>query len=228
MAYAPDNLQVPKVTALKLPPIELLHTILSADLLIIPPGTPIYRAAWVPDAVWPAAVTRGYRFGPPDEVTSAGAFPFFWVYAAPLPFTATWEAQLCKNPATMPGKFIISPGADRALIATLVFDQPLHLLDLTGHAASKLGVYDMLRSPDYGLSQWLGVQLDQVISGHQGAVHGIAYPSRKHPGHNAFAISSRVQASLAGGLIRSVQSFGESELFTKLVLDPCCVDRQWV
>lgn len=108
-------------------------------------------------------------------------------------------------------------------MATLTFRQPIRLLDLTGTAASKLGLYDHLRSPEYEWCQWFGYRLDQVIAAEEGAVHGFRYPSRRHPGYCAYAISSRFVNVLAGALSHSTMKFGETSEYSLLTCDICCV-----
>jgi hypothetical protein len=145
--------------------------------------------------------------------------PYHWVYAADHVFTAAWEAQLCANDVTRPGTFFIRPGADKAIIATLSFNQPVSLFDIAGPAASKLGIYDNLHSPDHAWCQWFGWQLDQLVAGQNGKVHGVRYPSRRHPGHHAYAISSRVMRALSKGMSSTSVVFGASRDFILLVDD---------
>ncbi|WP_228896369.1 RES family NAD+ phosphorylase [Pseudoduganella aquatica] len=136
-----------------------------------------------------------------------------------------WEAQFCKNPATHPGRFVIEAGAENGLIANLSFSQPLQLFDLSGVAASRLGIYDHLRSPDYIWCQWLGFELDQILAELGGQVHGFIYPSRRHPGARAYAISSHVQSVLARVMATKVQQFSEARIFAELLADPCHIAR---
>jgi hypothetical protein len=215
---------LPSHIATRLPALELLQDALLDGTIEISGGCRFYRGAWNGASVWPGQVTRTYRFGPPDVlIGSDGRYPFHWVYAASHVITAAWEAQFCANDATRPGTFYIRPGAADALLATLSFSQPIRLLDLTGTAASKLGVYDNLRSPDYEWCQWFGYRLDQVIASEQGTVHGFRYPSRRHPGYDAYAISSRTMGALSGSLSHSIVRFCDAEEFAHLTRDVCCV-----
>lgn len=215
---------LPSSIAVRLPAVTLLRDALLDNIIELPPGHRLIRGAWNPASVWPEQVTRTYRFGPPDALRGpAGRYPFHWLYAAGHVITAAWEAQFCANDTTRPGTFYIRPGADNALVATLTFGQPIRLLDLTGTAASKLGIYDDLRSPDYEWSQWFGCRMDEVIAAQRGALHGFRYPSRRHPGFNAYAISSRTMAMLEGSMSRSTDRFGNTEQFTFLTHDVCCV-----
>lgn len=144
--------------ATRLPALTSLRAELLRNLATHQADQPLVRAAWNAASIWPAKVERTYRFGPPAELANANGFPYHWVYIAEDTCTAAWEAQLCQNDVTRPGTFYIAHGAQQALIATLSFAAPLNLLDLTGLAASRLGIYDQLRSPDHGWCQWLGWQ----------------------------------------------------------------------
>lgn len=175
-------------------------------------------------SIWPAKVERTYRFGPPAELAERDGFPYHWVYIAEDTCTAAWEAQLCRNDVTRPGTFYIAHGAQQALIATLSFSTPLQLLDLTGLAASRLGIFDQLRSPDHGWCQWLGWQLDQIIAQEAGAIHGFMYPSRRQPGKLAYAISSRHMATLGQTMACSQLAFGDSAAYAQLLADHLRVD----
>jgi hypothetical protein len=65
---------------------------------------------------------------------------------------------------TRPGTFYIDRTAERdGLIATLRFPRPLRLWHLNSDASSKLGIVDMLSSPDYEWCQWFGVRLHDAI-----------------------------------------------------------------
>jgi len=77
----------------------------------IPEGCELVRAAWNEGSVWPQRVDRVYRSGPPESMKSGAGFPFFWLYAAEESFTAVWEARLCINPATHPGRFMLDTNA---------------------------------------------------------------------------------------------------------------------
>jgi hypothetical protein len=154
---------------------------------------------------------------------SGGRYPYHWVYVADHVMTAAWEAQLCANDVTRPGTFYVREGAADALIASLAFGKPLRLLDLTGTVASKLGIYDELRSPDYEWCQWFGTQLDHIIHTQAGEVHGFRYPSRRHPGFFAYAISSRVMDELVNDLSYSTTRFGDTDALRSMKSDPCCV-----
>jgi hypothetical protein len=170
----------PEMTA-RLPAPASLRAELLSHIITHPAGQALVRAAWNEASIWPAKVERTYRFGPPADLADAAGFPYHWAYIADDAYTAAWEAQLCQNDVTRPGTFYIAHGAELALIATLSFSAPLQLLDLTGLAASRLGIYDQLRSPDHGWCQWLGWQLDQIIAQEAGAIHGFVYPSRRQP-----------------------------------------------
>ncbi|MGK5061817.1 RES family NAD+ phosphorylase [Janthinobacterium sp. LB3P112] len=156
---------------------------------------------------------RGIHLAGPD------GFPCHWVYIADDAYTAAWEAQLCCNDVTRPGTFYIAHAAQHALIATLSFSVPLQLLDLTGLAASRLGIYDQSRSPDHAWCQWLGWQLDQIIAREKGQIHGFMYPSRRQPGKLAYAISSRHMATLGKSMACSNVQFGNTDAYARLLAD---------
>jgi len=138
---------------------------------------------------------------------------------------AVWEAQFCTNPATHPGRFIVQAGAERGLIATLSFHQPLRLFDLSGTAVSRLGVFDQLRSPDYQWCKQFGSVLDALLAERAGQIHGFAYPSRRHPGAVAYALSSRVRDALAKSMTTEVMEFGKTVACAELLADPSLIER---
>lgn len=224
MPFQEETSAPPSHIISRLPAFEALEGISLDHTIELPPGHPFIRAAWNALSVWPRQVTRTYRFGPPEElIDSSGRYPYHWVYAADHVVTAAWEARLCSNDATRPGTFFIERGAADALIATLKFNQSIRLLDLTGTVASKLGVYDELRSPDYEWCQWFGYRLDQIVVAQQGVVHGFRYPSRRHPGFDAYAISSRVMDRLSQVLSHSSVKFSATSERLSLTHDACCV-----
>lgn len=208
----------PEMTA-RLPALASLRTELLSNIITLRTGQAVVRAAWNAASIWPLKVQRTYRFGPPAELAGPNGFPYHWAYLADDAYTAAWEAQLCRNDAARPGTFYIEHNAPQALIATLSFSAPLQLLDLTGLAASRLGIYDQLRSPDHGWCQWLGWQLDQVIAQEAGAMHGFVYPSRRQPGKLAYAISSRHMAALGTSMACSHVQFGNTEAYARLLAD---------
>lgn len=208
----------PEMTA-RLPALASLRAELLSHIITHPAGQALVRAAWNEASIWPAKVERTYRFGPTADLADAAGFPYHWAYIADDAYTAAWEAQLCQNDVTRPGTFYIAHGAELALIATLSFSAPLQLLDLTGLAASRLGIYDQLRSPDHGWCQWLGWQLDQIIAQEAGAIHGFVYPSRRQPGKLAYAISSRHMATLGKAMACSQLTFGDSPAYAQLLAD---------
>lgn len=215
---------IPSEMTARLPALESLRTQLLSNIVTIPSGQLLVRAAWNTASIWPLTVQRTYRFGPPAELADAAGFPYHWVYLADDGYTAAWEAQLCRNDVTRPGTFYIDHNAQQALIATLSFSAPLPLLDLTGLAASRLGIYDQLHSPDHAWCQWLGWQLDQIIAQEAGAIHGFMYPSRRQPGKLAYAMSSRHMATLGKAMACSQLAFGDSPAYAQLLADRLRVD----
>jgi len=216
---------IPSHIAANLPHLDLLREVLSHHVIELPARFALVRAAWNKASVWPEKVNRTYRYGPDKSLITVDGFPFHWIYAAEKTLTAIWEAQLCTNPITLPGRFTLEPNAETALIAKISFEKPLRLFDLSGAAVSRLGIYDQLRSPDYEWCQWFGFQVDQIISEQNGQVHGFVYPSRRHPGAPAYAISSRVHKELAQGLLSNVAEFREKEEYLELLADPCFIER---
>jgi len=217
---------IPKHIAASLPNINLLRQVLPLNLTELDASVHLVRAAWNEASVWPKKVNRTYRYGPNISLKTAAGFPFHWIYAAKETLTAIWEAQLCTNPITHPGRFTLELGAEKAFIANLSFDRTLRLFDLSGEAASKLGIYDQLRSPDYEWCQWFGFQIDQVLSEQSEKVHGFVYPSRRHPSSLAYAISSRVHAELAKSLVSPMQEFEKTQEYSELISDPCFIKRE--
>lgn len=208
----------------QLPESGQLRNALLDSIVTIPPGTELIRAAWNVASVWPRQVERTYRFGPPAQLAGPrNEFPFHWIYAGASVITAAWEAQFCANDVTRPGTFYIKREAVIGLIARFHFTRALHLIDLTGSTASKLGIYDALASPEHEWCQWFGCQLDQVISGSADDIDGIRYMSRKHPGQLAFALSSRAIDRLDAVRTTTVSSFTDESAFIDLQRDPCFV-----
>jgi len=208
----------------RLPPVDLLRETLLDSVIELPPNTTLTRAAWNAASILPKQVERTYRFGPPEFMQKADrTFPFHWIYGSLASITSIWEAGLCANDATRPGFFYFTHGAGDALIAQLSFPVPLRLLDLNGLATSKLGIFDDISSPDHEWSQWFGCMLDTLIMSQKGGVHGIRYPSRKHRGHDAIALSSRSMAMLCRRAQVSYVLFKDTAEYALLQADSCCV-----
>lgn len=183
-------------------------------------GTVIVRAAWNKTSVWPYQVNRTYRFGPPASLVNAsGTFDFHWMYLGENAITAAWEAKLCVNDIST-RTFFFERKASEAFIARMMFGRDLRLLDLTGDAVSKLGIYEELVNPDHEWCQWLGCALDRVVAKHVG-LDGIRYMSRKHPGHYAYAISSRAMDGLEAHRQTSIERFGDTVEYLALQRDSC-------
>ncbi|RFP13684.1 hypothetical protein D0T23_14865 [Duganella sp. BJB475] len=149
-----------------------------------------------------------------------GAFAFHWIYLGDSTITAAWEAGLCVNDASMPGTFFFARNAADALIAGMTFTRDLRLLDLTGDAISKLGIYAELLDPGHEWCQWLGCALDRIIARHP-HLDGIRYMSRKHTGHYAYAISSRRMDSLDVFRQTSINRFQDTAEYIALQRDSC-------
>ncbi|PWF47610.1 RES domain-containing protein [Massilia glaciei] len=214
----------PKDIARRLPDPALLQRTLRNNIVVLPTGSTLARAAWNPASVLPAQVNTTYRFGPPAQSRAAdGSFPFHWIYAAHMPMTAVWEAGLCLNDVTRPGSFYVAPGAPEALIVTFGLRAPLVLFDANGLVLSKLGIFDEVSSPDHAWSQWFGCMVDALVAAEDGRVHGFRYPSRKHCGHEALALSSRELAMLRANLSVTKQAFGATPEYKVLLEDLCRV-----
>ena len=126
-----------------LPPRELLRQVLASHIVEIPAGRELVRGVWNERSVWPQRVDRVHRFGPPESMKIGPDFPFFWVYAADELFTAVWEAQLCTNPATHPGRFMLAANAAEAATCMALFIPP-DVIRETVH----------MRSPHVYLVRW--------------------------------------------------------------------------
>jgi hypothetical protein len=208
----------------RLPAYEFAEHALLNSIIEFPAGTEFVRAAWNDASVWPERVQQTYRFGPPRELAGAnGQFSYHWVYAASNVITSVWEAGFCANDVTRPGTFFIQPMAAEAMVARLVFSRPLRFIDLAGTAVSKLGIFDAIASPDHEWCQWFGCLLDGIIASQAGQLHGIRYPSRRHTGHDAFAISSRTQVDLGLHSSTSIVKFKDTAEFSLLMDDRCLV-----
>ena len=220
-----SNIPVPPAHIVdRLPTYEHAEHALLNSIIELPAGNEFVRAAWNDASVWPERVQRTYRFGPPRELVGAdGQFPYHWVYAASHVITAAWEAGFCANDVTRPGTFFIRPRAADAMVARLTFDCPIRFINLAGTAVSKLGIFDSVASPDHEWCQWFGCLLDRIVTSQMGTIHGIRYPSRRHPGHNAFVISSRMMVGLALHLSTSIVKFKDTAEFTLLKNDRCLV-----
>lgn len=224
MPGRPLVLAPPGEIAARLPLLATTRSALAGNLIVVPANTQFVRGAWNKGSIWPARVERTYRFGPPAALlTAEGQFPFHWIYMARQVVVAAFEAQFYANDVTRPGTFYLQPRADSALVASIRFDTPLTLIDLSGSSASKLGIFDALVSPEHAWCQWFGVQLDQIIDGYGGTVHGVRYTSRRHPGSDAFALSSRVMKQLGAVRTCTTSRFDETVEFAALCADPCRV-----
>ena len=184
-------------------------------------GTSLVRAARNENSVWPTQVGKTYRFGPPPSlVNDNGAFAFHWIYLGENTMTAAWEAKLCINDTSTRRTFFFDRNAADALIARMSFTRDLRLLDLTGDAVSKLGIYEELLGPEHEWCQWFGCALDRIIARHPD-LDGIRYMSRKHPGHFAYAISSRAMNNLDALRRTSIERFEDTIEYAELQQDPC-------
>jgi hypothetical protein len=171
----------------------------------------------------PSFVRRTYRFGPPDTFRDCeGQFPFYWLYAAQDLHTALWEAEFCCNDITQPGTFYIPEAvAKTGLIAEFELRADVSILDMTGTALSKLGIYDQINA-EHAWCQWLGVRLHELLSGWGAPSRplGFRYPSRRHKNHAALAIHSNSLKFWREGVVNRVTPFGEWPQFERLRADP--------
>jgi hypothetical protein len=210
-----------------LPPVERLLDCFSGEQGRQREERLLYRAAYVPAAILPERVTRAYRFGPPRQLLNPdGSLPFWWLYVADQVETAVWESGFCKNDITRPGTFYFDSFAvEHGVIAELRFLQPLKLWNLHGEAASKLGIYDQLSSPDHEWSQWLGTSIFRAMHMVDPAERpdGILYPSRKLRGRAAIAISHKSLEVLRPTVTWTEEPFARTTVFEKLGKDPLLV-----
>ncbi|MCA8059627.1 RES domain-containing protein [Burkholderia cepacia] len=217
------SIEPPAGIAESLPSSGQLVAGLSDELVFVESGAPLYRAAYSQLGILPDRVTRAYRFGPPRALFGPdGAMPFWWLYLAFEPDTTVWEARFCQNDVTRPGTFYIGQDAERdGLIATLRFPRKLRLWNLNGEASSRLGVFDMLSSPDYEWCQWFGVLLNDALAKCDPASRpdGVVYPSRRHRGHGAIILSSSALESMRTGVLQTHERFIEHPVYRRLLND---------
>ena len=206
-----------------LPTTERLQQALAASVITLPAGARIYRAVRHPAAVIPSLVQRTYRFGPPETLCDRkGQFPFYWLYAAQDLHTALWEAEFCCNDITQPGTFYIPEAAAKTgLIAEFELRADVSILDMTGTALSKLGIYDQINA-EHAWCQWLGVRLNELLSRWDAPSRplGFRYPSRRHKNHAALAIHSHSLKLWREGVMSRVTPFAEWPQFERLRTDP--------
>ncbi|MES3020613.1 MAG: hypothetical protein V4857_03405 [Pseudomonadota bacterium] len=112
----------PRDIARRLPDPDLLQRTLRNNIIVLPAGSTLARAAWNPASVLPAQVNVTYRFGQPAQSRAAdGSFPFHWIYAASMAMTAVWEAGLCRNDVTRPGSFYVARGHEAVALSSREF-----------------------------------------------------------------------------------------------------------
>lgn len=207
----------------RFPSLESLVTCLSSNPSAVDGDACLFRAAYLPESVLPQSVKRAYRFGPPDDLIAAdGSMPYWWLYAAHEAETAIWESQFCKNDITRPGTFYFDEFATQhGVIAELRFPRPLRLWNINGSVASRLGIYDDLSSPDWEWSQWFGYLIDRGVLSVDATTRpdGFVYPSRRHRGHTAVAISSHALPELRDGVVRIEIPFSEHPEYMKMCDD---------
>lgn len=217
----------PPDIARTLPPRERLRQALSEAEIILPAGTTVFRAVRHPAAVVPAYVEQTYRFGPPAAFAGPdGRHTTYWMYAAQDLQTALWESGFCTNDLTQPGTFYIPVDvARRGLIATFTLQTDIRVLDLSGAALSKLGIYDQIHG-EHAWCQWFGMDLLDVLAGYSGvgAPVGFRYPSRKHKNSLALAVQSGALDVWRARVDIQVIRFAEMPEFHTLSADPNYAD----
>jgi RES domain len=220
--------ELPEHLRNRFPSPERLQEALSSDLADPDASMQLFRAAYVRASVLPETVQRTYRFGPPPELIGPdSALPFWWLYTAHAAETAVWEALFCKHDVMRPGTFYLDAFAvQHGVIAELRFPRPLRLWNLNGSASSRLGIYDELSSPDYEWSQWFGYRLYQAMRLVAPATRpdGFVYPSRRHRGHTAVALSSGALQELRPGIEWTETPFALCPEYVRLSADPLLVD----
>jgi hypothetical protein len=217
------RIELPPYLRQRIPSPERLAECLIGEQAGVDGHAQLYRAAFFPQGVLPQRVERTYRFGPPPELIVPGMeMPFWWLYTARSAETAIWEAQFCKNDATQPGTFYVDDRAvQHGVIAQLTFARPLRLWSLDGSVSSRLGIYDDLCSPDYEWCQWFGYYMDLAMQlvGASKRPDGFVYPSRRHRGHAAVAISSCALKTLRAGIVTTETPFRKHQDYVKLLND---------
>ncbi|MGF6766236.1 hypothetical protein P3T24_006582 [Paraburkholderia sp. GAS33] len=187
-------------------------------------GLPLHRAAYRPENILPATIRRAHRFGPPELLVGAdGRLPFAWLYAAHSVKTALWEAQFCKNDATRPGTYYLDASAvEYGVVAELRFSRDLRLWDLNGSASSRLGIFDEISSPDHEWCQWFGYLLHEAMESQDPAKRpdGFIYPSRRHRGHTAVAISLSALENLRSGVVYVQRPFVDTAEYAEALAGP--------
>jgi hypothetical protein len=177
-------------------------------------GLPLYRAASRPELILPATIRKAHRFGPPDTLIGEdGTLPYAWLYAAHRVETTLWESQFYRHDVTRPGTYYADAYAvQHGVVAELRFSRDLRLWDLNGSASSRLGIFDEISSPDHEWCQWFGYLLHQAMQSLEPATRpdGIIYPSRRHRGHTAVAISLAALDDLRAGAVYVPKPFSET------------------
>ncbi len=207
---------------ISLPPDNVLELLLARTPWVVPGGTLLYRAVRDAAFVIPARVRHTHRFGPPEALFARdGTAPFFWLYLAENPITAVFEGRFIGYSPLHPGRFHVVPGArTEGKIATIAVPGPLQLLDLTGRTAALSGLFDVLSSPGYETCQWLGAALDRIAFADRTDFDGFVYPSRRHRGANAIALSSRrLKRALLSANV-TMREFRGSKVYRELMGDP--------
>lgn len=214
------------------PPIHLRGSLPSVDRVLqclgehlkVDAGLVLYRAAYRPENILPATIKRAHRFGPPEALIGTdGNLPFAWLYAAHSVETALWEAQFCKNDATRPGTYYLDAAAVQyGTVAELRFSRELRLWDLNGSASSRLGIFDEISSPDHEWCQWFGCLLHEAMESQNPAERpdGFVYPSRRHRGHTAVAISLSALEELRSGAGCIQRPFAQTTEYATAQSDP--------
>ena len=77
-----EETPIPPDMAARLPALALLRAELLRNVVTLPAGQFLVRAAWNAASIWPPKVERTYRFGPPATLANTDGFPYHWVYIA--------------------------------------------------------------------------------------------------------------------------------------------------
>ena len=210
-------------------PDRSINAVLDEGPVVISAKQMLYRAAWNVESIIPTMPVRFYRFGPPKEIVSSSRkLPYWWLYVAEKPLTAVCEAQFLRSDATDPGHFRLDEFAiEHGLIARLSFPVSLRLLSLQGPITSRLGIYDLINSPDHEWCQWFGYQLHRLVfSKKKMKFDGVLYPSRKIRGASAIALSSRFLHSLTEPIKREFEFFHKTPTYRDLSVDKLRTGKQ--
>ncbi|WP_414439438.1 RES domain-containing protein [Burkholderia sp. 22PA0106] len=167
-------------------------------------------------------------FGPPLELVRRDhRLPFTWLYLATDDAVAAWESQLVRNNRGAGNGFHVSPQAlDHGVIARVRFARPLVLWHLGLDHCSRLGIHDIIGSPDHEACQWLGLRLRNAMLTlvADARPDGFVYPSRRVHGYPALALGDWAAPALFGRSRILMERFDGSAIHRHFLDDPMLTD----